>query len=75
MEKRIDKNIFTWIGAFLLGSFGADRFMRGQIVLGIIKLITIGGGFGVWALIDWIIALTKYAQYDKEFVFKDGKWA
>jgi TM2 domain-containing membrane protein YozV len=50
MERRIDKHVFTWIGAFLLGGLGVDRFMRGQVGLGIFKLITVGG-FGIWALI------------------------
>ena len=75
MEKRINKHVFTWVGTFLFGAIGVDRFMRGQIIFGILKIITIGGGFGLWALIDWIIALTKLGSYETEFVFKDGKWA
>lgn len=30
-EKKINKHIFVWIGNFLVGHFGVDRFMRGQI--------------------------------------------
>jgi TM2 domain-containing membrane protein YozV len=74
MEKRIDKNVYTWIGTFLFGAIGVDRFMRGQTGLGILKLVTLGG-FGFWALIDFIIAITKYSHYDKDFVFADNKWA
>jgi hypothetical protein len=48
--------------------------MRGQIGLGILKLVTIGLA-GIWALIDWIIALTKLGQYEEDFLFIDGKWA
>ena len=37
-----------------LGSLGIDRFYVGQPVLGIIKLITLGG-FGLWVLIDFFL--------------------
>ncbi len=78
MEKRIDKNIFTWVFAFLLGELGVDRFVRGQIGLGVLKLITVGG-CGVWCLVDWIIAMMKaYGEAygsEQEFVFIDGKYS
>ena len=74
MEKRIDKHVFTWVGTFLFGGFGVDRFMRGQVGFRILKLITVGGT-GIWALIDWIIALTKLGDYEKYFVFVNKKWA
>ncbi len=78
MEKRIDKNIFTWVFAFLLGELGVDRFVRGQIGLGVLKLITVGG-CGIWALIDWIIAMMKaYGEAygaEQEFVFIDGQYS
>jgi len=73
MEKRVNKNIYTWVGAFLLSAFGVNRFMRGQVGLGILKIITLSG-LGVWGLIDWIVALTKLGSYDEDFIFIDGKW-
>jgi len=73
MEKRINKHVYTWVGTFLFGIIGVDRFMRGQIGLGILKLIT-GGFFGLWLLVDWIIALTKLGKYEKDFVFIDNKY-
>ncbi len=77
MEKRFNKNLFVWVFTFLLGELGIDRFMRGQVGLGVLKLITCGG-CGVWMLIDWIIAMTKAygSSYgaEEEFVFIDGKY-
>lgn len=77
-EKRINKHIFTWVGTFLFGGFGVDRFLRGQIGLGILKLLT-AGGLGLWSLVDFIIALTKvYGNAfgsSEEVVFINGKYA
>ena len=78
MEKRINKHVFVWVFTFLIGGLGVDRFVRGQIGLGVLKLIT-AGGCGIWSLIDWIIALTKaygsaYANTD-EFVFINGNYS
>jgi len=44
-----------------MGYLGADRMYRGQVGLGVVKLITFGG-FGVWYLIDaltWTFKLGK----------------
>ena len=70
-----NKHIFTWVFCFLLGGLGVDRFLRGQIALGILKLITIDG-LGIWWLVDWIIACNKAYGMDyrdtEDFTFING---
>ena len=55
VARRWNKHIFTWALSLVLGIYGADRFARGQIGLGLLKLMTFGG-FGIWYLADVIIA-------------------
>jgi hypothetical protein len=52
-----DKGILILLACF--GSFGLDRFYRGQTGLGVLKLLTMGG-CGVWSFIDvWCYILGK----------------
>jgi TM2 domain-containing membrane protein YozV len=44
----------AFILSYFLGILGIDRLYLGQIGLGILKLITIGG-LGVWAFIDMLV--------------------
>jgi len=72
-QRHSDKLVFVLLSWFL-GYFGVDRFMRGQIGLGLLKLLT-GGGFGLWWLIDGLVATVKLGDYGKDFVFINGVWA
>jgi TM2 domain-containing membrane protein YozV len=76
--KTLNKHVFVWVMCFLLGSLGVDRFVRGQIGLGILKLLFGWVTCGVWWLVDWIIALVKaygnaYADQE-DLVFQHGKY-
>ena len=50
--------------ALFLGGLGIHRFYLGKIVTGILMLIT-AGGLGIWALVDFIMAVAG-AMKDKE---------
>jgi TM2 domain-containing membrane protein YozV len=65
------KKQLNWIVCLIisifLGYFSVDRFMMGQVGIGILKLLTCGG-CGIWWLIDVILIATKYNFKDVEWV-------
>ncbi|WP_412031773.1 TM2 domain-containing protein [Metamycoplasma buccale] len=54
----------------LLGQLGVDRFYSGRWGLGLLKLFTFGG-FGIWALIDFVLAVCGVQKDEKNLLISD----
>ncbi|CAK1248279.1 TM2 domain [Fructobacillus cardui] len=75
----VNKHVFVWVCNLLCGGLGVDRFIRGQIGLGIFKLL-IGSWItlGIWPLVDFTISIVKsYGNYadTNEVTFINGKYS
>ncbi len=53
---QFDDPVIILIVSLVTGPLAVDRFMLGDIGLGVIKLITCGG-FGIWMLVDWVMIM------------------
>jgi len=53
------------IMSFLAGYVGVDRFYKGQVGWGVVKLITVGGA-GTWYLVDLAIAAYDFGKIDRQ---------
>ena len=55
------------IGSLVAGGLGIDRFLVGDIGLGVLKLIT-AGGCGIWSIIDWFLIENRAKEKNFEIV-------
>jgi len=67
----VQKKQVNWVLALVMsivfGSLGVDRFIMGQVGLGVLKLFTLGG-CGIWWLIDVVLIATKHEFEGIEWV-------
>jgi len=73
MEKRYNKHIYTWVGTFLFGLLGVDRFMRGQILFGILKILA----WPLSAVLGEVLLLISYrgvitSRFSFSYIFLYG---
>jgi TM2 domain-containing membrane protein YozV len=52
--------------SIVVGHLGVDRFLLGQVGLGVAKLLTCGG-FWIWTIIDWFLIMdaTREENFNK----------
>lgn len=51
--------------SILIGALAIDRFLIGDIGLGIAKLLTCGG-LGIWVLVDWFLIMGRTKEKNFE---------
>jgi TM2 domain-containing membrane protein YozV len=61
--------ILTLLMSIFFGYLGVDRFIMGQVGLGLLKLFTLGG-CGIWQIIDIILIAIKHPFEGIEWVDK-----
>lgn len=55
MALQLKSPIIGFVLGFLLGFLAADRFYKGDIGLGVVKLLLWWITLGIWILIDWFL--------------------
>lgn len=67
LSTNLKSPIVALVISLFFGGFGADRFYIGQVGLGILKLITLGG-LGVWSLVDWFLIMSATRTVNVETI-------
>lgn len=74
--RRVNKVAYVLL-TFFFGVIGVHRFLRGQVGLGILYILT-AGLFGIGVLIDFIISLVKLGSYHTDYYefsyVPNGQW-
>jgi TM2 domain-containing membrane protein YozV len=67
MEQRNEwrRQLTVLVLSFVAGYLGVDRFYKGQVGWGVVKLITVGGA-GIWYLVDLAIAAYEFGKTDRQ---------
>lgn len=51
--------------SLLGGHFGIDRFLLGEVGLGVAKLLTCGG-LGIWTIVDWFLIMGRTREVNMQ---------
>ncbi len=82
--ERVDDGKFTYlqslnyknpttllIFSLFFGRLGIDRFVLGEVGLGLLKLFTCGG-LGIWTLVDWFIIMNKTKEMNLQLFMQNA---
>ena len=53
--------------SIFLGALGIDRFILGQKLQGVLKLVT-ADGCGIWTVVDWFTASDRTRDYNTKII-------
>ena len=67
MEQRNEwrRQLTVLVLSFVASYLGVDRFYKGQVGWGVVKLITAGGA-GIWYLVDLAVAAYDFGKIDRQ---------
>ena len=51
--------------SIFLGHLGVDRFILGDVGIGVGKLLTLGG-CGIWTMVDWFLVMNRAKEVNFE---------